>query len=130
MARNRLAAVLALIAAAAALGACSSTKTASNGPRQCFNVNSISNYAAVDRKTVNLRVGVSDYYQVTMLGVCPDINWTQKVAFQATAGSQVCDGLDLTVHVPGPTGPQECAADTIRKLTPEEVAALPKGQKP
>ena len=129
MVNARIAAVLALIAAAA-LAACSSTKTASTSLKQCFNVNSISNYAAVDRKTVNLRVGVSDYYQVTMLGVCPDINWAQKVAFQATAGTQVCDGLDLTVHVPGPTGPQECAADTIRKLTDDEVAALPKRQKP
>lgn len=127
----KIAPIALLALGALALAACSSTKTAAKtGPKQCFNVNSITNYAAVDTKTVNLKVGVSDYFQVTMLGVCPDINWSQKVGFESTAGTQVCDGLDLTVHVPGPTGPQECAADQIRKLTPEEVAALPPKQKP
>ncbi|BCW88555.1 hypothetical protein sos41_16960 [Alphaproteobacteria bacterium SO-S41] len=128
----KIARILLPMLGALALVACGSTKTAgtASAPQHCFNAASVSNYAGVDRETVNLRVGVSDYYQVKMLGVCPNIDWTQKIGLESTSGSNICTGLDLTIHVPGPTGPQECAADSIRKLTPEEVAALPKGQKP
>jgi hypothetical protein len=116
--------------AVTALAGCGTTKKTASAPTDCFDAGAVSNYAAVDRETVNLRVGVNDFYQVKMLGVCPDINWTQKIGLSSTGGSRVCTGLDLTIHVPGPTGPQECAADSIRKLSAEEVAALPKGQKP
>lgn len=128
----KIARILLPVLAALALAACGSTKTAgpAGAPKSCFNAANVTNYAGVDRETVNLRVGVNDFYQVKMLGVCPNIDWTQKIGLESTSGSTICTGLDLTIHVPGPTGPQECAADSIRKLTPEEVAALPKGQKP
>ena len=52
------------------------------------------------------------------------------IVLESVGSVQVCTGLELTVHAPGPTGPQQCAADSIRRLSPDEVAALPAGQKP
>ncbi|MBL9010418.1 MAG: hypothetical protein JNL56_04475 [Alphaproteobacteria bacterium] len=117
---------------ALALAGCGSTRNAATaaGPQSCFNAALVSNYAVVDRETVNLRVGAGEYYQIKLLGVCPDIKWSDAIALESVGSSQVCTGLALTIHAPGPTGPQQCAADSIRRLGADEVAALPAGQKP
>ena len=104
--------------------------TTAAAPRDCFNAASINNYAAQDSETVNLKVSANDYFQVKLLGVCPDIDWSQKIAFQTAGSAFVCAGNDITIGFQGPTGPQECAADTVRRLTAAEVAALPPRAKP
>ncbi|MCC6921250.1 MAG: hypothetical protein IT548_18805 [Alphaproteobacteria bacterium] len=130
---SKITAALALGFALAAAGcAGKAAKPAATAPaeRHCFNQAQVSGFRAVDRETVNLRVGASDIYQIKLLGVCPDIKWTEGVALETQGSSQICTGLDLTIHVPGPTGPQECAAESLRKLGPDEVAAMPAGTKP
>ena len=118
--------------AALTLAGCASTgpETAASGPRSCFDPRQVSNYAVADRETVNLRVGANEFYQIKLLGVCPDIKWSEAIVLESVGSVQVCTGLELTVHAPGPTGPQQCAADSIRRLSADEVAALPAGQKP
>jgi hypothetical protein len=107
-------------------------RAASTAPavRHCFQQSQVSGFRAVDQETVNLRVGVNDIYQIKLLGVCPDIKWTEQIALQTAGTSEVCTGLDLTIHAPGPTGPLECAAESLRKLTGAEVAALPASARP
>ena len=123
---------LALGAALAAAGCASKPKAAAATPevRHCFNQQQVSSFRAVDRETVNLRVGAGDVYQIRLLGVCPDIKWTENIVLETRGSAQVCTGLDLTIHAPGPTGPQECAAESLRKLSDAEVAALPAGARP
>jgi hypothetical protein len=123
---------LVLTAALAVAGCASKPKTKAAAPevRHCFNQSDVNGFRAVDSETVNLRVGVSDIYQVKLLGVCPDIKWTEGIALETRGSAQVCTGLDLTIHAPGPTGPQECAAESIRKLSAAEAAALPPGTRP
>ncbi len=98
---------------------------------QCFYARNISSFSAAGRETVNLRVGVNDYYQVKLLGTCQDIDWTQRIGLESKGSDWICSGLDVTVIVPSSTlGVQRCAASSIVKLTPEEVKALPKKEKP
>ena len=98
---------------------------------QCFFSRNISSWSDAGKDTVNLRVGVNDYYQLKLLGSCPDIDWTQSIGLESRGSDWICSGLDVTVIVPRTTiGPQRCDATSLHKLSPAEVAALPKKQKP
>jgi hypothetical protein len=125
---------VALAAGAAALLALTATtasaaEKAPNG-RQCFWARNADSFAAQDDHTVNVRVGVRDVYQFDLLGSCPDIDWNQRIALISRGGSNICSGLDAEIVTRSPIGPQHCAVTHMRKLTPEEIAALPKRARP
>lgn len=124
---------VALAAGAAALLALSATaaNAQSKAPaRQCFWARNADSFAAQDDHTVNVRVGVRDVYQFNLLGSCPDIDWNQRIALISRGGSNICSGLDAEIVTGSPIGPQRCAVTHMRKLTPEEIAALPKRARP
>ncbi|MDP3749851.1 MAG: DUF6491 family protein [Phenylobacterium sp.] len=98
--------------------------------RQCFSARNVSNFSAVDDRTVNLRVGVKDVYRLDLLGPCHDIDWEHQIAIQSRGSSWICSGLDATIITRSPIGPQRCAVRTIRKLSLAEIAALPPKHKP
>ena len=127
-----LAAGVAALSLAAFAGA--SAQPTPAGPKKpvqaCFYARNVSSWAAADRRTINLRVNVHDYYQLKLLGDCADIDFSQRIGLQSRGSDWICSGLDVTVIAPSPSGPQRCAATGLRKLTPEEVAALPAKQKP
>jgi hypothetical protein len=101
-------------------------------PRSCFWSREVTGFSAPDDHTVYLRVGVRDVYRLDLMGACLNVDWTQGVALKTRAGADyICDGLDLELIVPDrPMGPQHCAVSNLRKLTPAEVAALPKKARP
>ena len=131
---------LAVLAGLLAAGAASSADTQSNKAersdaggnptRSCFFARNISSWAPQDDTTVNLRVNVNDYYQLKLLGPCNDLNWDQAIGLEHRGTSWICDGLDAVIVTSGRSGPRRCPATSVRKLTPEEVAALPKKAKP
>lgn len=123
-----LAALAAVLMGAAATPAVSADKPGQ--PRQCFWNHQVNSFAAQGDRTVNLRVGVKDYYQLELFAPCPVVEWTQKIALISRGTSTICSGLDAEVVTPTPIGPQKCMVRNVRKLTPAEVAALPKGAKP
>ena len=129
-----LAAGVAVLFLAAFAGAGASGQPAPAAPKKpaqaCFYARNVSSWSAVDRHTINLRVNVRDYYQLKLLGDCGDIDFSQRIGLQSRGSDWICSGLDVTVIAPSPIGPQRCAATGLRKLTPEEVAALPPKQKP
>jgi len=96
----------------------------------CFYGSQVNNFALANRNTVNIRVGVSDIYEARLLGNCGDIAWTDSIAFDTGASSLVCSGLGATLIVPTTAGPRRCPIKEIRKLSPAEVNALPRGTKP
>lgn len=124
------AAILLLASVATGASADEAKPKTDAAPRQCFWTRSINGFNAVDDHTVNLRVGVKDVYQLELLQPCNDIDWASKIAIQSRGSSWICSGLDATVIAPSPIGPQRCMVKTVRKLTPEEVAALPAKAKP
>ena len=103
---------------------------ASGNGKSCFYARNISSWAPQDDTTVNLRVNVRDYYQVKLLGPCTNINWTDAIGIEHRGSDWICSGLDAVIIARGPGGPNRCPAISVRKLTPEEVAALPKKAKP
>lgn len=98
-------------------------------PQACFHSRNVNSFAPVGDRKVNLRVGVHDYYQITLLGRCSDLDWTHGIGLEHRGSNWICSGQDVTVIVPGRLG-DRCPGTDLRKLTPEEVAALPKKERP
>jgi len=122
--------IAAALAAAAAAPASAQTKPA----RQCFFSSQLSSWKEVGDSAVNLRVGVSDIYRLDLLSPCPDLRWAEAVGIETRGGdSHICSGLDVSLIVPRGvthTVPQRCMATSLRKLSREEAAALPKSERP
>ena len=116
------------VAGAAATAGCmasqgSPAQMATDG-RQCFNAAQVNSFHAVDRDTVYVTTGVRRMYQLEIVGVCPDVDWTQRVGLRSTSGSNwVCSGLDAELLVPSPSGLQRCPVVGVRALTPPEIEA-------
>jgi Family of unknown function (DUF6491) len=97
---------------------------------ECFWTRNVTSFAAPDDHTVYIRVGVRDVYKFDLMVPCLDIDWNQRLALVSTSGS-VCDRMDAEIvsHAQG-LGRQRCPISHMHKLTPEEIAALPKRAKP
>jgi hypothetical protein len=103
---------------------------AAGAPRQCFYASSANGFAAPDEKTVNIRVGVKDVYQFEMLGPCMEIDWANSIALVSRGSNFICSGMDADIVSKSTMGPQRCPVRSVRKLTPDEIAALGKRATP
>lgn len=99
--------------------------------RSCFSPRFVDGFAAPDDKNLYVRVGVRDVYHFEMFAPCLDMDWNQQLGLVARPGPFICDGMDAEIisHATG-LGRQRCLVRNMRKLTPQEVAALPKRAKP
>jgi hypothetical protein len=124
------AAATALLLALSATAAGAADKPSTD---QCFWARNITSFAAPDDHTVYVKVGMRDVYRLDLMISCPDVDWNQRVALQSShgAGGSICGPLDAEIisHATG-LGPQRCPVKAMHKLTPEEIAALPKKAKP
>ena len=130
-------AVLALLAATA--GACAPVApppgpaAGGGAPRQCFFASTVSGFReAAAGQRVNFRVGVNDVYAVDLFAPCPELRSAEKVLLDSRAGgSSVCSGLDVELIVPvGNAPPKRCVGRSVRKLSPNEIAALAPRERP
>lgn len=131
---------LCIAAAAALMAGCTSDgeprQSAANAGagsgRQCFFTSSVSSFAPVDTRTVNLRVGANQFFRVNLMSPCRDVTWTTGMSLSTRGSSSICTGnaLGVTLHTRGPSGRQRCTVSTIVALTPEEVQALSGRQRP
>jgi hypothetical protein len=128
--------LLALILSAAAIGPAAVTATANAEPntaggstgRSCFNEREIRAFTAAGDHAVNLRIGGKDVYHLELMGRCENIGWARWVHLKAhgSGGGFICDGQGVDLI----TQDDVCPVRSIRKLTPEEVAALPSKERP
>lgn len=98
---------------------------------QCFYTRNVTSFAAPDEHNLYVEVNNRDVYHFEMFGPCPDIDWNQRLALVSRPGPWICDGMDAEVvtHAAG-LGRMRCMVRRMHKLTPEEVAALPKRARP
>ena len=98
---------------------------------QCFWARNATSFAAPDNRTVYVEVNSRDIYKFDLMIPCPDVNWNQRIALVSRSGSNICNALDAEIvsHATG-IGPQRCPVKTLTKLTPAEIAALPRHAKP
>ena len=126
---------LALTALSLALGAAAAPASAADKPLkdECFWARNVTSFAAPDDHTVYVKVNMHDVYRLDLMISCPDVDWNQRVALQSShgAGGSICSPLDAEIisHAQG-IGRQRCPVKAMHKLSPDEIAALPKKAKP
>jgi hypothetical protein len=100
--------------------------------RTCFLSRDVVNFAAPDEHTLYLRAHIHDVYKVDVFGGCQDIDWSLRIGIKTYGGGDwLCVGDQAELIVPNRgIGPQRCPVKILSKLTPEEIAALPKKARP
>jgi hypothetical protein len=96
---------------------------------QCVSQRDIGNHSVVDKKTLLLDVGGrhKGVYRLSMRSGClGSAISSDQVSFHQVSGDSLCKPKNLTLTVRGGI----CIVDSIVKMSPEEVAALPQTLKP
>lgn len=125
------------VAFLAACAPTTGTETAGNQTRarECFSVQQVTNFRQGRSDQVFLRVGRSDVYEINAAGGCRDLDFANRMAILpdigGIGGSRLCTEDWARLVVPGSTSPTEvCRVRITRKLTAEEIAALPSAHAP
>jgi hypothetical protein len=120
--------------AAVTLAGAAPAFAADPGASRCFRSSQFQGFKAAGDRAMIVRAGVSDYYRVEFAHACRQITYPGALLITHTRGSDmICDGIDWDLKVGENGNPGfsvGCIVSGQRKLTKEEVAALPKGQKP
>jgi len=125
-------ALAAAVAALLTLGA-QSASAANPAPSrdECFWGRTVTSFAAPDNKTLYVRAGGNQVYRFDMLGPCQDMDWNQRLALVSHSGGSICSGMDAeVVNRATGLGRQRCPISHMHKLTPQEIAALPRNARP
>jgi hypothetical protein len=99
--------------------------------RSCFYASNINNYTVADSRTIYLRVGVADVYKLGLMSDCPELTFrTTNLSFTRSGVGSICSPIDLTIRYRQAGARRICPVADMRKLTPAEIAALPKRDRP
>ena len=127
--------ILAILAAASlASGVAWGAEAKKTDANQCFRSESYQGFRSINDHAFNMRANVNDYYRIELDGACPALTYPDAMLITQVRGSDmICGPLDwdLRVRESGPGGVATgCIVKSQRKLTPEEVAAMPPKGKP
>lgn len=90
--------------------------------------------SAPDAKSILIRVDPKRYFRLELSSRCPSLTWPDARLITVFHGTDsVCDALDWDLRVSeGPPGGivEPCIVKRMVELTPKEVAAIPKKQRP
>jgi hypothetical protein len=121
--------IIGIFALAAAAMLAGEAVAAQPAPRQCFSTRDIQTVAPQDDFTVNIGTWSHDVYQAKTTTVCPGAGTGPALAYRSYS-SRICSETDMSLVTGGPFGVRDCPLASLRKLTPQEIAALPKRARP
>ncbi len=125
-------AVAGLVASAAQAQETPSAAKPARAERSCFSLSDWSGWTAPNDKLMYLKVRSKDVYRLDLAYGSSQLTWPGSHLITVVRGSdQICTPLDLDLRVSDGFGIAiPIRAQTITKLTPEEIAALPKKDRP
>jgi hypothetical protein len=129
----RIAAALAVAAAAPPAHAAAAQAPAGSEDKNCFVSGTWNGWSAIDDgDALLLRVGQRDFYRVELTAGTHAQKRPGEFLVNEVRGSiWVCSNLDLDLVIADRVGVRRpLIATSLRKLTPEEVAAIPKDDLP
>jgi len=99
---------------------------------QCFRSQDIRNHTIGDRSTLLLNVRGKESYRVTMKGSClAGATSSDPIVTRSPPGSTIiCKPIDMDVSISKGGFATPCIVDSIVRMSPDEIAALPKKLKP
>jgi hypothetical protein len=119
-------AVCALLVSAAA----SQAQPAGRKLDQCFRSTDIDNSVQVNQSQLNIRTIDHRYFRVDMKGTCFSAPRVDPYELKVRGSDMICSPVDMDLSA-GPRGfKTPCFVDRITQMSPAEVAALPKADKP
>lgn len=101
--------------------------------RQCFLARNVTGWKFIGEKAVNLQVNNRQVFHLDLFAPCPQLRQAfETIAIRTRAGLDlVCNGVDVDVLVPQDNAPPAtCLGGNVTYLTPEQVKALPKRERP
>lgn len=103
-------------------------------PRTCFVPRQVDSFAAQDIDVVNIKVR-QDYFRLRLAAACPEIQESDRIQLIPRGGGSSFICLNETANAvvvaySKVTGPRRCDVKIVERLTPTEVAALPRKEKP
>ena len=127
---TKLVVPVAALAAVALSAATAGAQPGSSGA-QCFARQNIEGFQAPDDHTVYLRVGVNQIYRLDLMVPCSGLSFRDDINLLSTAGDPwICNPIQATVVYHQGGIPNRCPVSAIHRLTPDEVSALPKRDRP
>ena len=104
---------------------------ATTASADCFRLSDINSHSIGDKKTMYLAVGRHDVYKVSMKGSClAGAMSSDPIITESFGGGPICRPIDLNLKIATGVGASACIVDKIEKLTAEQIAAIPKKQRP
>jgi hypothetical protein len=127
----KLAAAL-LTAGVLALPAAASAAPTSSDRGPCFFVSQWTSTSALDDKTILLRVNHRDIYRVGVTGGAEDLKSPGTFLVSENHGNTVCSHMDLQLSTSDTASHMKrpMIARSLVKLTPDEIALIPKKDLP
>ena len=116
---------LAFGAAALSLAAASAAQAE---PSNCLNLSTLQSTRVADEHTVYMRASDRGIYRVDFAGGCSTAPNEALVVHAVGDDRLICRPIQLDIHVRA--SGQACIATGFTRLTPDEVAALPKSVLP
>ncbi len=127
-----LAAGLSAAALVAFAGVAAAEPVAPSPEHNCFYITEWKGWKAPDANTLYLRVNLHDIYKVGLSAGSEQLKWPgNHLVSQVRGSSSICSALDLDLAVSDGHGfKTPIIATTLIKLTPEQIAAIPKKDLP
>jgi hypothetical protein len=117
------------LVAACLVGAATASAATPAAPRApCFFVNQWQGWKAPSADVIYLKVNLHDIYKVELSAGSPELMWPDTHLISTVRGSDsICSAIDLELKIADQNGFKEgLIARSLTKLTPDEIAAIPK----
>jgi hypothetical protein len=122
--------VLAGLAGSAAMAKSGAGDAGTLAPNQCFRVHDIQNSVQVSETRLNILTNDHRYIRVDMTGRCFDPPFNDSYVLRVNGPDTICAPIDLDLSAGPPGFKTPCIVDKLTQMSPAEVAALPKKDKP
>ena len=122
-----------MIVGALLVGAPVTTATADppSSHNACFLRSNVEGFSAPNDRTVYLQTSARDTYRLDLMTECTGLSFRQSLGLEARPGSPwICSPIEATVVFRDAGVNERCPVTAIHKLTPDEIAALPKHDRP
>jgi hypothetical protein len=110
-----------LASATLALAGCAAPQSeplasASEDGRDCFFLSQVSGFNNAGRDRIHVNVGPGRTYEFQTFGSCPQLDFSETIAFDQNGPGTICRGIDVDLIVPTSIGPQRCPVRMISRL--------------
>ena len=109
-----------------AAGGADAPQSMASGSEQCFYDSDVRSFTDAAQNVVLVAVGARDAWELTLQSGCPSVSAASKVGIVSRGRTRICAGSDAELIVPNlsGSGSQRCLVTNVRKLTPQEAAAV------